>query len=529
MAGRPDGRIDWDWDRAATRLLAGPLGWGLAILYAVQVVTWVPHYLTWPWWADHDVFATMARSWDAGLRPYRDTLCNNFPGTIYLFWGLGRVFGWGNTAAFYAFDAALVVGFAGLVVAWSVRRFGRALPGLVGSGAFLSYFLGLDFSQAAQRDGQATILAVGGLLIVQGWPGRAGRLASAMAMAIGLTIRPQVAVLLPAFWPALAEARTRPRAALVEWHLALAVFSILAFLPLAMAGVLGDFLRSLRLVAYGATYNRVDLGEFVLRFVAQLDPPRFAIVPAAILAGSWALGDSNKDRRLAASWGLAMLGVLCYGPASPGIQYYLDQPRWIVWSVHVAILTQIILGAVDLAPAWRLLLVTLVIGLGLQLRPKYADAERSFGAIGLIRSGEPPVEWPSGYKHPYRLIRLYPWDDYRATLVHLRATTGPQTRVANILIGVAVAGPLGRISALPAESATWLRIVRPKDESRFIAALEQTPDSVVVWDPAGLASGIHNTLPALSATIRRLYAPRARFGDIEVWARKPGPSAHPSS
>jgi hypothetical protein len=521
MAGPPDGRIDWD--RAATRLLAGPIAWGLAILYAVQVATWVPQYLTWPWWADHDVFATMARSWDAGLLPYRDTLCNNFPGTIYLFWGLGRAFGWGNTAAFYAFDAALVVGFAGLTVAWSVRRFGLALPGLVGAGAFLSYFLGLDFSQAAQRDGQATILAVGALLIVQGWPGRAGRLASASAMAIGLAIRPQVVLLLPAFWPALIEDRTRPRGAIVEWHLALAAFSILAFLPLAMAGVLGDFVRSLRLVSYGGAYNRVDLGEFILRFVAELDPPRFSIVPAAILVGYRTLGDSNKDRRLVASWGLAMLGILFYSPASPGIQQYLDQPRWIVWSVHVAILTRIILGAVDLSPAWRLLLVTLVIGLGLQLRPKYAAPERSFAAIGVLRTGEPPVEWPSGYTHPhFRLIRLYPWDNYRSALAYLRTSTGPRTRVANILIGVAVTGPLGRISALPAESATWLRIVRPEDEPRFITALEQTPDSVVVWNPDGLDAGLPNNTPALSATIRRLYARRAKFGDIEVWDRKPG-------
>jgi hypothetical protein len=517
MAGRPDGRIDWD--RAATRVMGGPLAWGLAILLAVQVATWVPQYLTWPWWADHDVFATMARSWDAGLLPYRDMLCNNFPGTIYLFWGLGRAFGWGNTSAFYAFDAALVVGFAGLTVAWSVRRFGRALPGLVGGGAFLSYFLGLDFSQAAQRDGQATILAVGGLLIVQGWPGRAGRIASAAAMAIALAIRPQVAVFLPAFWPALVEARTRPRGALVEWHLAFALLSAVAFLPLAMAGVLGDFLRSLRLVAYGAAYNPVDLGEFVLRFVAQLDPPRFSIVPAAILVGYRSLG---TDRRLAASWGLAMLGVLCYAPASPGFHHYLDQPRWIVWSVHVAILTQIILIAVDLSPGWRLLLVTLVIGLGVQLRPKYADLERSFGAIGLVRSGEPPVLRPQGYAAPYRQVRLYLWDDYRAALAHLKATTGPRTRVANILIGVSVAGPLGRVSALPAESATWLRMVRHEDEPRFIAALEQTPDSVVVWEPADLAARSQYTFPALSATIRRLYAPRARFGDIEVWARKPG-------
>src|SRR5438874_2710750 len=82
----------------ASKALRAPLAVALGLLALAQLGTWIPHYLTWPWFADHDVFATAARAWDAGLKPYRDLQGNNFPGTTYLFWALGKAFGWGRTA-----------------------------------------------------------------------------------------------------------------------------------------------------------------------------------------------------------------------------------------------------------------------------------------------------------------------------------------------------------------------------------------------------------------------------------------------
>jgi len=40
----------------AAWLLNGPLTAALVALALVQLATWAPHYLTWPWFADHDVF-----------------------------------------------------------------------------------------------------------------------------------------------------------------------------------------------------------------------------------------------------------------------------------------------------------------------------------------------------------------------------------------------------------------------------------------------------------------------------------------
>lgn len=80
-------------ERFAEFALSWPLAAGLGILCLWEILAWGPNYLTWPLWADHDVFATAATSWEAGTPPYREFYGNNFPGTIYLFWLFGKLFG----------------------------------------------------------------------------------------------------------------------------------------------------------------------------------------------------------------------------------------------------------------------------------------------------------------------------------------------------------------------------------------------------------------------------------------------------
>ncbi|MGE0706363.1 MAG: hypothetical protein AB7P22_20765, partial [Vicinamibacterales bacterium] len=93
--------------REPQHVLLRVLTFALGLLVAAQLLTWIPHYATWPWWTDHDVFASAARAWDEGMVPYQDYRLNNFPGTIYLFWAIGTLFGWGQTAPLYLFDAVL--------------------------------------------------------------------------------------------------------------------------------------------------------------------------------------------------------------------------------------------------------------------------------------------------------------------------------------------------------------------------------------------------------------------------------------
>src|SRR5262249_14802844 len=145
-----------------------------------------------PWWADPDAFAVLAQAWEDGRRPYRDLEAFNFPGPIYLMWVLGRVFGWGRTVPFYAVDAGLVVILGLALIVWSRRRFATFLPGLVGYTAFLGSYLDLDYSQVAQRDWHAPLFVVLGLLVAEGWPGRGGRLVSAVSATAAVTFRPHV-------------------------------------------------------------------------------------------------------------------------------------------------------------------------------------------------------------------------------------------------------------------------------------------------------------------------------------------------
>ena len=516
-------------DRLAAWVLGWPLAAVLAILCLVELATWVPHYLTWPWFPDHDVFATAALGWDRGMLPYRDLRGNNFPGTIYLFWALGKLFGWGRTAPFFAVDAALVATFGVVLVAWGRRRLGRALPALIGYGVFLGYYLALDYSQVAQRDWHGPCFALSGILILQGWPGRFGRLIAAAAMATALVVRPQVVLFAPAFVLAIDEGTNPGRGrtwktigASFEWGVATAGILALEFLPLVRAGIWADFLEALRLVAPGGGYNILTGGSFAKQMMLQVKPLRVLIVPACI---AMLLGPADPgSRRLARTW-LATLGLaLLYGPLSPHIHAYLIHPLSVTWCVAVAVLAHLVLREPSLTPTLRLIVVLLIVGLGITARPRFCNPRGSLEAIEFLRAGTMPGPCPTGYTSNPEVPAAadYPWADYRNLIIYLKIHVGPDTKIANALKSVpAVTGPVGRLPAFPAESVAWTLIVHRDDEDAFAESLRSTPDSVAVWSPAELDDPGMPRLQAIVDVIRELYEPRARFGRMEVWRRKP--------
>jgi len=509
--------------------LGAPLGLTLGLIAVIQIGTWAPHYLTWPYWADHDVFATAARAWDRGVLPYREFRCNNFPGAIYLSHALGKVGGWGNPVALYAFDAGLLVTVVGLLVAWSRRRFGRSVPGWVGSLAFLSYYLGLDYSHAAQRDWHASGFAVLALLMAQAWPGRFTGFGSATLTALALAFRPQAVVFLPALvlatWDRGAgqeggeSGRSVGRVA--AWAAVVAVLVALAFLPLVVAGVFSDFLRSLRLVAYGSEYNRADLGSVARGWLLQAAALRWWVVPAGILL----LGRRADPgaRRTARPWLVAMAGASLYKPISPLAHTYLDLPLELAWSVNLATLAGLVASSPGTTAAVRLAAVLGLLGMGgTTLRPFFCVVGPNVRAVAAFRAGTRPEGTPPGYRRgTVPTSAYYPWADYRAALDHLRDHTGATTRVGNALKGdPAITSPADRPSAFPAESIAWLRMVHRQDEGAFVESLEKAGDSVVLWDPDGVSPTAGFRLDRLEAAIRRLYEREARFGAIEIWRRK---------
>jgi hypothetical protein len=505
--------------------LQGPITSMLAALCVVELATWAPHYLTWPWWADSDVFATMARSWSAGILPYRDFVCTNFPGETYLFWALGRLFGWGRISSFYAFDVALLLTFGGILTLWSRRLFGRALPGLLGYAIILSYYLRLDFTQVAQRDWHVPLLAVGSLCVLQAWAGRWRYPVTALVMAFALSIRPQAILFLPAMVLALDEGNRRPGEpwartvpAVVVWGLLLVTFVGLAFFPLARAGVLDDFIRSIRQVTVGSTYNKVKVSSFWETFCRPQDRDLWLAAPVLLWLSA---RSASRERRAIATWLVAMVGVMFYRPLSPSYKLdYLEHPSHVVLAMIVGLILHVLASDREVKPIVRLAVVLIILLSQISPKPISCSVRRSARAllVDVWRGGE--VErTPLGYRQAF--FTSYDWSDYRMMLDYIRERTDPDTRVANCVLGLAVTGPTDRLSAFPAESVTWLHIIRKQDEPWFARSLEQTSNSVVVWVPGEEGRLSIHYFAHLTEQIRRLYEPEVRFGSFEIWRRKP--------
>jgi hypothetical protein len=518
-------------------LLRGPLSIVMVSLIAAQLLTWIPHYLNWPWFADHDVFATLAQGWEEGLLPYRDLAGNNFPGTVYLFWFLGKTWGWGRMLPFYAVDAGFVVLLGAVMLAWSHRRFGRVLPGAIGYAAFLSYYLSLDYSRAGQRDWHGPFFLMLGLLFADGWPGRASRLFAALAAAVGFVFRPQVVLLFPALalavaqgiWTARVPGKPVARTArgLVVWGMLLAGFVVLAFAPIMAAGLIGDFLRGIRLTFYGSRYNLVGLHTFSVQMLLQSLHLEFVIVPALLLLFT---ARTDPATRGAIRVGLtALAGAWLYKPLSPVPYPYLSHPLTLVWSMNVVLLVGVLARPEWGSASHRLAAVGLAIGLAIHLKPENCSVQAARLAFHEIPRGMMmPTQPPPGYPEITldASAQPYPWKDYAATLEYLRRETRPDERVANLLrIVPALTGPSGRLPALPAESLAWL-LVKPDDEPRFHQALEEATGGIVVWSPREIDGSegqrLAGVVKRLAPLVRRRYVPIARFGEIEIWRSKDG-------
>jgi hypothetical protein len=515
-------------DALSTAALGGPLAVVLCLVCVLQYIAWVPNYLTWPWWADHDVFATAAHGWDAGDFPYRDLLGNNFPGTTYVFWLLGKLFGWSCTPAFLAFDACLVGSLGILTAIWSRRRLGGILPGLVGYALFLGYYLGLDYAQTAQRDWHGPFFLIAAILVAQAWSGHAAQAIAGALGAIAIGIRPQVVLLLPALAVSLyADARHRAHSA-KKGFLAIGAAAVvsgvsltLLFLPLMRSGIIGDFVRCLQLARYGSGYNTVSARSLLEQTLFEFLPLKVAAIPVAV-ALFWS-GASRPTRRIARPWLLAFAGVCLYRPLSPRPHAYLTHPLILVWSVLAACLVKMVVDNGRLSASIKLVTIMLIVGLGANLKPTFCNPNGSREAITTLWRGEDPGPAPTGYSadRDVPAAAKYPWDDYRALIAYLRDELPPGVRVANALEHVpAITGPTGRLSAFPAESVAWIMIVHPEDEGQFVAQLRSIPASVVVWSPAERDGFRLKKLPRLIAAIDELYVPDRRFGAIEVWRRK---------
>jgi hypothetical protein len=480
----------------------------------------------------------MARAWDSGQKPYRDIVAYNFPGQVYLFWLLGKAFGWGRTVPFYAVDALMVVAIGFHMLVWSRRLFQSVIPGLAGYFSFLVYYSNLGYDLVAQRDWHSAFFAVSGLMVLQMWPRRCGRVASALAYAIAFAFRPYAILFLPAFILELARVpddsrRTRLGIAfqVLEWLAWLATFTVLMFAPLLLQGLLDDLFRGLTLLRHGGPYSNRSIRNRIWAIAKIL----MDIKILAVILGIVSLLFRARSEKIVTgrTWLVALVAMLLYAPLSPLQHGYLYHPLWLVLSVNVAVLTDLVVTQRDTLPEARLTLIALMMGMFVAGPPASCDLRWGLKMTRSFAHGEWPKEIPPGLTFPYA------WTDYQDMLEYLRHETARDTRVANLLSRTvcAVCGEAGRLSPFPVEapSLVWLVMTRIHSEADFASLLERTPDSVVVWAPSengellkrsGYAGGGTIDLKELTGIVRRLYEPEARFGKIEVWRRKPELASH---
>jgi hypothetical protein len=516
-------------DLMAVKALSGGLTVVVAAVGLAYLATWLPHYLLWPWARDADTFATLARSWDAGIRPYRDIRGYNFPGAIYLFWLLGKAFGWGRTWALYAFDAASLIALGAILATWSRRCLGRMLPGLAAYLLFLTFYLNRDFETVAQRDEHASLAMVLGLLILEGWPGRTSRIVSAALAAAALTTRPHAVLFLPAMASAVLETDV-PRngwRTVSECLLGFVAFTAIAFSPLMFAGIADDLARGLRVAAYGGPYSQATLATVVEVLAAQLAKPGTWIAIGGltlVLAVS-----RDRTRQRAVTWTLALGAALAYRLFHPVQHAYLALPLELVSAVVLAIP---IGWLVEQSVVPRVLRVIGVVMLMLEVSagpPRFCNGSATVEAMQSIARGEAlPIHAPPGSRAWFDPAsgRWYDWEDFRNTLIYLRSTTTSTTLVANVLEDPpypAINGPTGRLSPFLAESGIcWMLLVAVDLEPEFASALGRETDCVVVWSPEEYRMPSRLRLHRLAAVIRAQYRAEARFGHIEVWRRASG-------
>ena len=528
-----------DWARAGLNrvnrftdwALDGGLAGVLGLICAALLLGWIPHYLTWPWSRDPETFTVMAQSWDHGILPYRDIRAFNFPGVIYLDWILGKSFGWGQTVPLYAFDAACLVLLGLVLVAWSRRTLGGAVPGLIGYLAYLDCYLSLQYDLVAQRDWHTAFLLSLSLLLMQGWPGSLTRFTSALAAALAVAMRPHAVLFLPALiWEVaygvdasgLTSFKRLRNVGL--WCFGFGVFLALAFAPLVVAGVADEFVRGLRVTAYGGAHNKATLADAIRAFADQLESWRTSIPLVATLL--LATGSHGRLSGIARTWAVAWLGVLFYRPIHPVQHLYLVLPVTLISSITWALPVSCLLPSRRIARPILFLAIVLLTYELMPRRPLMCNFEASVQALPPLFRGEIPKVSPVGSLRAFQRApgEWTRWNDYRAVLLYIQRETSPTTFVANVLSIYpyeTINGPTGRLSPFLAESGIcWSTQVVFSLDSEFADALIHCPDSVVVWAPTRFHENVNIPLDRVAEAIHQYYEPAARFGIYEIWRRK---------
>ncbi len=491
---------------------------GLLLLLVLYVVAWAPLFVRWPRWSDHEHFATLAYAWTLGELPYRDFININLPGEVYVFWLLGKTCGWSADWSIYAFDLCCLGATFCFLIAWSRRVTSSWTAGLATAVIYLSYYTTLSYNLAAQRDGQAAVLALTCVLAPTAWRGRTGAVASGVAFAVAFVIRPHVVAFLPAVaisiatvhWPRWRDLFSHAMA----WSVAAIATSLPLWAPIHLAGLWPHLLDAMRLNLLGEFRDLGGMGRpsmvTLLREILWTKHHLGVAMLAAVcgVAGRW-----SEWRRTWLSVVTALGGGLFYILLHPARHSYLEQPFLAFWAVALGLF----LAEVCRAPIPARWTIPIVLVMAVAFQHSHSHFT---GSLSLALGGA-----PAGAEGRHEIWRRQSakasadltWEEFDELRKWLLTDTNPETRIANFCWGVNFATNVGRLPALPVEGP-WLWY-HAASEPRFRSSLQKHADTVLLWNPEKFDQQ-YGSFPELVELIRTEYEPATQIGAVEVRRRK---------
>lgn len=495
-------------------------------------ISWLPHYLFWPMWMDAEHFAISAQAWDAGIRPYRDLIDFNFPGPIYFYWLIGKVFGWGRPMMANLADVIVLMGFGSVVLCWSRRIFASWAPGLLSCFLMARYYMSLDYARVMQRDWYVFVIGSMAVLTIQAWKNEGRWIVAGILLSAGLVIRPYAVLwgipvgIALCLEPSDFNGQLRNR--VLRLTLSGLVSSILFWSPLFYFQLFDDFLGHLLQELLQSNYkpNEVESLHWIIWDQIKR-ATEFTSLLVLMLSGIKIQNDKMM-KSVWQVWCAAFLILLLYKPLCPVRHDYTQIPFSMTSCLVIGICSGLWIkaGKIDFS---RFVLASLVwMHFYFPGWPQMADFQASAQAIQAFGKWDNLKQTPPGCRDAWRIVAnqqyLYRWQDYLDLLDYIRNEVPEGVRVVNFLLFhpyPTVNAPTGRLSLWPCgEGILWLSWVHKSMEPDFAKALDSKEPAIVILSDERPGWPPPNQFPAIEKTIRTEFELVTRRGAFQVWARR---------
>ena len=510
------------------RLVPVALGLGLAIFY----LAWLPHYLYWPMWMDSEHFAISAQAWENGVRPYRDLIDFNFPGPIYFFWLIGKIFGWGRPMLANLVDAIVLLSLGAALFKWSRAVFQSIVPGLLGFFLITRYYLSLDYARVMQRDWFVFYFGTLAILIIQAWKNEKRWALAGSLIALGLVIRPYAifwsAPVLVALWVESNHDLALLRKRLTQFLISGVASSLLLWSPLFYFQLFDDLLGHLSQELLQANYASKDSetwGWLIWDLLAR--KTEFAALLCLAASGWFARGNKSLQS-LWLVWCSVFLVLLFYKPICPVRHNYTEIPFSLTACLWLGLAYGFFMKSPKPDSTRLLIALSLWFYCYFPGMPQMASFHDSSLAVQAMIQQTELQQPPPGCRDALRARAsdryLYSWRDYQDLLHYIRHELPPEVRVVNFLLYrpfPALNAPTGRLSLWPCgEGVLWLSWVHQNLEPDFARVLDSNTPAVVVMSDEKPHWAPPNRFPLIEQKIRENFEPVARKGVFQIWARR---------